>query len=79
VFKTSTSEEIEGKALIRYFSIPCKGTKANGFRNRNLPEHDRDKWNTFKSYCGKDVEVERNIRKQLEKYQILKTNRNFGV
>lgn len=60
----------EGKALIRYFSIPCKGTKANGFRNRNLPEHDKDKWNTFKSYCGKDVEVERNIRKQLEKYQI---------
>lgn len=60
----------EGKALIRYFSIPCKGTKANGFRNRNLPEHDRDKWNTFKIYCGKDVEVERNIRKQLEKYQI---------
>lgn len=68
--KLSHQKMTEGKALIRYFCIPCKGTKANGFRNRNLPEHDKDKWNTFKSYCGKDVEVERNIRKQLEKYQI---------
>lgn len=60
----------EGKSLIRYFSVPCKGTKANGFRTRNLPEHHRDKWNTFKSYCGKDVEVERNIRMKLHKYEI---------
>ncbi|EHN13416.1 DNA polymerase [Clostridium sporogenes] len=58
----------EGKALIRYFSMPCKSTKANGGRTRNLPEHDREKWNTFKIYCRQDVEVERAIRKKLEKF-----------
>lgn len=45
----------EGKALIRYFSKPCKATKANGQRTRNLPEHDRKKWELFKEYCGQDV------------------------
>ena len=58
----------EGKALIRYFSIPCKPTKANGGRTRNLPHHDREKWETFKAYCKQDVEVERSIRKRLENY-----------
>jgi DNA polymerase len=75
--KLPQQKMIEGKALIRYFSMPCKGTKANRFRNRNLPEHDKDKWNTFKSYCGKDVEVERNIRKQLDKYQITKNEQKL--
>lgn len=58
----------EGKALIRYFSIPCKPTKANGGRTRNLPHHDREKWETFKAYCEQDVVVERSIRKRLENY-----------
>ena len=58
----------EGKALIRYFSIPCKPTKANGERTRNLPHHDKNKWETFKAYCKQDVEVERSIRKKLENY-----------
>ncbi|WP_331488017.1 hypothetical protein [Caminicella sporogenes] len=58
----------EGKALIRYFSVPCKPTKANGGRTRNLPKHDIKKWNTFKDYCKRDVEVERAIRKKLENY-----------
>lgn len=58
----------EGKALIRYFSIPCKPTKANGGRTRNLPHHDKNKWETFKAYCKQDVEVERSIRKRLENY-----------
>ncbi|MDQ0154177.1 DNA polymerase [Robertmurraya andreesenii] len=60
----------EGKALIRYFSVPCKPTKVNGRRNRNLPEHDSDKWRTFKEYCKQDVEVERQIRKKLEAFPI---------
>lgn len=58
----------EGKALIRYFSIPCKATKANGGRTRNLPKHDTEKWNLFKKYCKQDVEVERSIRKKLENF-----------
>jgi DNA polymerase len=58
----------EGKALIRYFSIPCKPTKANGGRTRNLPHHDREKWEIFKAYCKQDVVVERSIRKRLENY-----------
>ncbi|KHF41473.1 DNA polymerase [Halalkalibacter okhensis] len=60
----------EGKALIRYFSIPCKATKVNGGRTRNLPEHDVEKWTSFKEYCKQDVEVERQIRKKLEAFPI---------
>lgn len=44
-----------GSALIRYFCIPCKPTKANGFRTRNLPEHDPEKWQKFIGYCHQDV------------------------
>lgn len=60
----------EGKALIRYFSIPCKPTKVNGGRTRNLPKHDPEKWATYKVYCKQDVEVERQIRKKLEAFPI---------
>lgn len=63
-----TQKMSEGKALIRYFSIPCKGTKVNGGRTRNLPNHDKDKWETFKKYCKQDVEVEREIRRKIENY-----------
>ena len=59
----------EGKALIQYFCKPCKPTKANGGRTRNLPEHAPEKWEMFKEYCKQDVEVERNIRKLLSKYK----------
>ena len=55
----------EGKALIQYFCKPCKPTKTNGGRTRNLPEHAPDKWETFKEYCKQDVEVERDIRNKL--------------
>lgn len=55
-----------GKALIRYFSIPCKPTKANNGRTRNLPEHDPEKWQEFIEYCAKDVEAEREITHRLE-------------
>jgi len=55
----------EGKALIRYFSKPCRATKANEGRTRNLPHHDREKWEQYKHYCKRDVEVEREIRRKL--------------
>ena len=56
----------EGASLIRYFSCPCKPTKANGGRTRNLPEHDMLKWETFKRYNKRDVEVEQEIRRKLD-------------
>ncbi|GLB61765.1 DNA polymerase [Cytobacillus sp. NCCP-133] len=62
----------EGKSLIRYFSVPCKPTKVNEGRTRNLPEHEPDRWNTFKLYCKQDVEVERQIRKKLYAFPIPK-------
>ncbi|MCM3163740.1 hypothetical protein [Metabacillus litoralis] len=60
----------EGKALIRYFSIPCKPTKVNGGRTRNLPKHDPARWDIFKDYCKQDVEVERQIRKKHEAFPL---------
>ena len=47
-----------GKALIRYFCVPCTPTKSNGNRTRNLPKHDSDRWNLFKEYCRQDVVTE---------------------
>lgn len=67
----------EGKALIRYFSVPCKPTKVNEGRTRNLPEHDLDKWATFKDYCKQDVEVERQIRKKLDAFPITKVEQKL--
>lgn len=58
----------QGKALIQYFSKPCKPTKTNGQRERNLPHHDPAKWELFIKYCLQDVEVEREIRKVLNSY-----------
>ena len=55
----------EGAALIRYFCSPCKPTKANGQRTRNLPEHAPDKWARFVEYCGRDVEVAQAIYARL--------------
>ncbi len=60
----------EGKDLIRYFCVPCKPTKANGGRTRNLPEHDAEKWETFKAYNKRDVEVEMSIQDRLRKYPV---------
>ena len=51
----------EGTSLINYFCKPCNPTKTNGGRTRNLPEHAPDKWETFKTYCIRDVEVEREV------------------
>ena len=60
----------EGKDLIRYFCVPCKATKANGGRTRNLPEHDREKWKRFKSYNQRDVEVEISIQEKLRNFPV---------
>lgn len=68
-FQEDKQKMKEGKALIQYFCKPCKPTKVNGGRIRNLPEHDAEKWELFKEYCKQDVEVERSIRKKLSKYK----------
>lgn len=60
----------EGKELIRYFCMPCKPTKSNGERTRNLPEHDDNKWRTFKKYNKRDVEVEIAIQKKLANFPV---------
>lgn len=60
----------EGRELIRYFCVPCKETKTNGGRTRNLPQHALDKWNLFKSYNKRDVEVEMAIQQRLQKYPV---------
>jgi len=61
----------EGKDLIRYFCKPCKSTKANGERVRNLPSHALDKWQLFKKYNRRDVEVEIAIQRKLAKFPVL--------
>ena len=60
----------EGKDLIKYFCVPCNPTKSNGGRTRNLPEHDIAKWELFKSYNKRDVEVELSIQERLQSYQV---------
>lgn len=54
-----------GKALIRYFCVPCKPTKSNGGRTRNYPQHDPEKWRLFKEYNAQDVVTEMEIEKRL--------------
>lgn len=68
VLKLDKQKMNEGKALIRYFSIPCKPTKTNGMRTRNLPHHDLEKWSTFKEYNQRDVETEMEIKKKLSAF-----------
>ena len=60
----------EGKELIKYFCVPCKPTKANGGRTRNLPCHAPEKWELFKTYCKRDVDVEKSIRRKLHNFPI---------
>ena len=70
VLKLQDQKLKEGKDLIRYFCTPCKPTKANGGRTRNLPQHDSEKWIRFKEYNRRDVEVEMAIKKRLAKYPV---------
>ena len=70
VLKLRNQKLKERKDLIRYFCTPCKPTKANGGRTRNLPQHDTKKWMRFKEYNLRDVEVEMAIKKRLAKYPV---------
>ena len=67
---TTEKKMEEGKDLIRYFSVPCKPTKANGGRTRNRPGDAPEKWAVYRQYNAQDVETERAIRKALEKYSL---------
>jgi DNA polymerase len=59
-----------GSALIRYFCIPCKATKSNGNRSRNLPQHAPEKWELFKEYCVQDVVTEMEIDRRLSAFPV---------
>ena len=59
-----------GKALIRYFCVPCRPTKSNGGRTRNYPHHDMDKWKLFKEYNAQDVEAEMTIERYLSPFPV---------
>ena len=73
VLKTGEQKDDAGERLIKYFSVPCKPTKANGGRTRNLPEHAPEDWARFKEYCRQDVRTERDIRKRLEAFPLTST------
>ena len=60
----------EGKDLIRYFCVPCKPTKGNGGRTRNMPSDAPDKWELFKKYNKRDVEVEMSIQQKLSRFPV---------
>lgn len=68
-----------GKALIRYFSVPCKPTKTNGERTRNLPKHDPEKWKLYVEYNRQDVEAERAIRHRLERFPVLPSEQDLWI
>ena len=70
VLRLDSQKMAEGKPLIRYFCIPCKPTAANGGRTRNLPSDAPDKWELFKQYNIRDVEVELEIRKKIKDFPI---------
>lgn len=70
VLKLQDQKMTEGKALIKYFSLPCKPTKVNGGRLWNCPQHAPDKWAIFKAYNKRDVEVEMSIQKMLTKFPV---------
>lgn len=69
-------KDAAGKALIKYFSMPCKPTKVNGGRTRNLPEHDPEKWELYKQYCKDDVVAERAAKRKLMRFPINTTEMN---
>lgn len=70
VLKLQDQKMKEGKDLIKYFCCPCKPTKINGGRTRNLPEHAPDKWEAFKAYNKRDVDVEMAIKQRLSKFPV---------
>ena len=77
VLKTGEQKDRAGENLIKYFSVPCKPTKSNGGRTRNLPQHDPEGWRKFKDYCLQDVRTERDIRKRLEAFPMPEAEWNY--
>lgn len=70
VLKLDEQKMTEGSDLIRYFCVPCKPTKSNGGRTRNLPEHAPEKWAIFVAYNRRDVEVELSIKEKLKNFPV---------
>ena len=70
VLRLDEQKMSEGSDLIRYFCVPCKPTKSNGGRTRNLPEHAPEKWATFVAYNKRDVEVELSIKEKLKNFPV---------
>ena len=68
VLKTTQQKDKEGERLIKLFSMPCKPTKSNGYRTRNLPQHYPTDWAKFKGYCIQDVNTEIDIYKRLKRF-----------
>lgn len=79
VVKLDEQKMDEGKALIRYFCTPCRATAANGGRTRNMPKDAPEKWELFKKYNVRDVQVELAIREKLKKYPIPEKEQEFYV
>lgn len=69
VLNLTEQKDSKGKALIKFFSLPCKPTKKNGGRTINRPEHDPEKWELFKEYNAQDVRTEGEIFKYLERFE----------
>lgn len=78
-FPQEKKKMAEGKALIKYFCVPCKPTSRNGGRTRNLPEHDPAKWKLFKEYCKQDVVTEREIKNALSDYPLPEQEHDLWV
>lgn len=70
VLKTGAQKDFRGSNLIRFFCIPCKPTKKNGLRTRNLPRHDPDRWALFKQYNVMDVDTEHDVACRLAKVPV---------
>lgn len=79
ILNLDEQKDSKGKNLIKYFSVPCKPTKINGGRTRNLPGHDTEKWQTFKEYCIQDVEVERDLRKYLSNFEMVESEKTLWL
>lgn len=77
VLKTGEQKDDAGERLIKYFSVPCRPTKTNGGRTRNLPEHDPEGWQKFKEYCRQDVRTEQDIRHKLEAFPLKESEWDF--
>jgi DNA polymerase len=79
VMQVSDQKDSIGKELIKYFSVPCKPTKTNSERTRNLPQHDYSKWLDFKTYCCKDVAAEQAVRNNLKWFTISEFEKHVWV